>query len=52
MKKIVAFFVIMAAVVLFVGQAMAIDIEALDKVSVLMTRSEGKGPYRRASSQQ
>lgn len=42
MKKFIAPIIMIALLVLFAGQAMAIDIDALDKVSVLMTKSEVK----------
>jgi hypothetical protein len=42
MKKIVALLIIMAAAILIAGPAMAMDIEALDKVNILMSKSEVK----------
>ena len=42
MKKIAVLFIAVAAVAIIAGPAMAMDIEALDKVNILMSRSEVK----------
>ena len=43
MKKFVVVLMALAAALLSVGPAMAIDMEALDKVAVMMTKTEVKG---------